>query len=43
MIEDVSARLAAVTGPVAVVIGNRDQVEHEAALRAVFARGHRCE
>jgi 3-oxoadipate enol-lactonase len=38
MIEDVSIGLAAVTVPVAVVIGDRDQVEHEAALREVFAR-----
>jgi len=38
MIEDVSAGLAAVTVPVAVIIGDRDQVEREAALRQVFAR-----
>jgi pimeloyl-ACP methyl ester carboxylesterase len=38
MIEDVSAGLAAVTVPVVVVIGDRDQVEHEAALREIFAR-----
>ena len=37
MIEDVSAGLDAVTLPVTVVIGNRDQVEHEAALRQIFA------
>ena len=33
MIEDVSTGLEAVTAPVRVVIGDRDQVEHEAALR----------
>jgi hypothetical protein len=33
MIEDVSVGLAAVKLPVTVVIGDRDQVEHEAALR----------
>jgi pimeloyl-ACP methyl ester carboxylesterase len=38
MIRDVSAGLEAVTVPVTVVIGDRDQVEHEAALRASFAR-----
>lgn len=38
MIEDVSAGLDAVTVPVTVVIGDRDQVEHEAALREVFGR-----
>jgi 3-oxoadipate enol-lactonase len=38
MIEDVNAGLDAVTVPVTVVIGNRDQVEHEAALRQIFAR-----
>jgi 3-oxoadipate enol-lactonase len=38
MIEDVSAGLAAVTVPVTVVIGDRDQVEHEPALREIFAR-----
>jgi len=38
MIEDISAGLSAVTVPVTVVIGDRDQVEHEAALREVF--GH---
>jgi pimeloyl-ACP methyl ester carboxylesterase len=38
MIEDVSAGLAAVTVPVTVVIGDRDQVEHEPALRESFAR-----
>jgi hypothetical protein len=35
MIEDVSAGLAAVTVPVTIVIGDRYQVEHETALRAV--------
>jgi 3-oxoadipate enol-lactonase len=38
MIEDVSAGLDAVTVPVTVVIGDRDEVEHEAALREIFAR-----
>jgi 3-oxoadipate enol-lactonase len=38
MIEDVSAGLDAVMLPVTVVIGDRDQVEHEAALRRAFAR-----
>jgi pimeloyl-ACP methyl ester carboxylesterase len=38
MIEDISAGLDAVTVPVAVVIGDRDQVEHEAALREIFGR-----
>jgi pimeloyl-ACP methyl ester carboxylesterase len=38
MIEDVSAGLSAVRVPVTVVIGDRDQVEHEAALREIF--GH---
>lgn len=38
MIEDVSAGLVAVTVPVTVIIGDRDQVEHETALRAIFAR-----
>ena len=38
MIEDVSAGLAAVKLPVTVVIGDRDQVEHEPALRKTFAR-----
>jgi hypothetical protein len=35
-IEDVSENLAAVTVPVTVVIGDRDQVEHESALRKVL-------
>jgi pimeloyl-ACP methyl ester carboxylesterase len=38
MIEDVSAGLSAVTVPVTVIVGDRDQVEHEAALREIFAR-----
>jgi pimeloyl-ACP methyl ester carboxylesterase len=38
MIEDASAGLDAVTVPVTVIIGDRDQVEHEAALREVFGR-----
>jgi len=38
MIEDVSAGLDAVTVPVTVLIGDRDQVEHEAALREAFGR-----
>jgi len=38
MIEDVSAGLSEVTVPVTVVIGDRDQVEHEPALREIFAR-----
>jgi pimeloyl-ACP methyl ester carboxylesterase len=38
MIEDVSENLAAVTVPVTVVIGDRDQVEHEPALRKAFTR-----
>ena len=38
MIEDVSAGLDAVTIPATVVVGDRDQVEREAALREVFAR-----
>ena len=37
MTEDVSVGLDAVTVPVTVVIGDRDQVEHEAALREIFA------
>ena len=37
MIEDVTAGLAAVTVPVTVVTGDRDHVEHAAALREVFA------
>jgi pimeloyl-ACP methyl ester carboxylesterase len=32
-----TAGLAAVTVPVTVVIGDRDQVEHEPALRKTFA------
>lgn len=38
MMEDVSAGLTAVSVPVIVVIGDRDQVEHEPALRQTFAR-----
>ncbi len=38
MIEDVSAGMAGVTTPTIVVIGDRDQVEHEGPLREVFAR-----
>jgi len=37
MIEDVSDGLS-VTLPVTVVIGDRDQVEHEPALRQTLAR-----
>jgi hypothetical protein len=36
MVEDVSAGLDAVTVPVTVVIGDRDQVEHEAAVREIL-------
>jgi pimeloyl-ACP methyl ester carboxylesterase len=38
MVMNVSAGLEAVTVPVTAVIGDRDQVEHESALRKVFAR-----
>jgi pimeloyl-ACP methyl ester carboxylesterase len=38
MIEDVTIGLNAVKIPVVVVVGDRDQVEHESALREVFAR-----
>lgn len=38
MIEDVSEELVGVTTPTIVVIGDRDQVEHEAPLREAFAR-----
>jgi pimeloyl-ACP methyl ester carboxylesterase len=38
MVADVSAGLDAVAVPVTVVIGDCDQVEHEAALRDIFAR-----
>jgi pimeloyl-ACP methyl ester carboxylesterase len=38
MIEDISEGLVGVSTPTIVVIGDRDQVEHEAALRDVFAR-----
>jgi 3-oxoadipate enol-lactonase len=37
MTEDVSAGLAGVSVPVSVVVGDRDQVEHEAALRQVIS------
>jgi 3-oxoadipate enol-lactonase len=38
MIQDITAGLDAVKLPVIVVVGDRDQVEHEAALREIFAR-----
>jgi pimeloyl-ACP methyl ester carboxylesterase len=38
MIEDVSAGLDAVTVPVSIVVGSRDRVEHESALRQIFDR-----
>jgi pimeloyl-ACP methyl ester carboxylesterase len=38
MIEDISEGLVGVTTPTIVVIGDRDQVEHEAPLREAFAR-----
>jgi pimeloyl-ACP methyl ester carboxylesterase len=38
MIEDVSAGLDAVSAPVSIVVGSRDMVEHETALRKVFGR-----
>ena len=38
MIEDVTAGLNTVTIPITIVIGDRDQVEHEAALRQIFGR-----
>lgn len=38
MSEDITDGLDAVTIPVCVVIGDRDQVEHESALRQVFSR-----
>jgi len=38
MIWDATAGLEAVKIPVAVVVGDRDQVEHEAALKDTFAR-----
>jgi pimeloyl-ACP methyl ester carboxylesterase len=38
MIEDVSTGLEAVTVPTTVVIGDRDRVEHESALRQAFGR-----
>jgi pimeloyl-ACP methyl ester carboxylesterase len=38
MIEDVSTGLGAVTIPTIIVIGDRDRVEHESALRQAFGR-----
>jgi pimeloyl-ACP methyl ester carboxylesterase len=38
MIEDISAGLNAVTIPVTILVGSRDRVEHESALREVFGR-----
>jgi hypothetical protein len=38
MIEGVAVRLDAVELSVSVVVGDRDQIEHEAALRGSFAR-----
>ena len=38
MIVDVSAGLEKVTMPVTIIVGDRDQVEHEAPLRKAFAR-----
>ena len=38
MIEDVSAGLDVVTIPVSIVVGSRDRVERESALREVFGR-----
>jgi 3-oxoadipate enol-lactonase len=38
MVQDISAGLAGVTTPTIVVVGDRDQVEHEQALRDAFAR-----
>jgi pimeloyl-ACP methyl ester carboxylesterase len=38
MIEDVTAGLDGLKVPTMVVIGDRDQVEHEEALREIFAR-----
>jgi pimeloyl-ACP methyl ester carboxylesterase len=38
MIEDILAGLDAVKLPVIVVVGDCDQIEHEAALREIFAR-----
>jgi 3-oxoadipate enol-lactonase len=38
MIQDVTAGLESVTLPVIIVVGDRDQVEHEAALRDTFGR-----
>lgn len=38
MIENITAGLDAVKLPTNIVVGDRDQVEHEAALREIFAR-----
>jgi pimeloyl-ACP methyl ester carboxylesterase len=38
MVEDISDGLMGVTSPTIVVTGDRDQVEHESALREVFGR-----
>jgi pimeloyl-ACP methyl ester carboxylesterase len=38
MIEDITSGMEAVTIPTLVVIGDRDQVEHESALRQSFGR-----
>jgi pimeloyl-ACP methyl ester carboxylesterase len=38
MIEDITTGLDAATLPVVVVVGDRDQVEHEAALKQIFGR-----
>jgi len=38
MIEDVSTGLEAVNVPTVIVIGDRDRVEHESALRQAFGR-----
>jgi len=38
MIEDLTAGLDGVNVPAMIVIDDRDQVEHEEALREIFAR-----
>lgn len=38
MVQDVSTGLRAVSIPIAVVVGDRDRVEHESALRQAFGR-----
>jgi hypothetical protein len=38
MVEDVTKELDAIELPVTVVVGDRDQVEHEDTLKEVFAR-----